>query len=231
MLASEATSALATTVPTEGEGADGTSGRLAATFREAREDTTLTLVGGKNQGAHTKGTVESLWREFHEALRAFFKKRVRDPEVAEDLLQEAFLRIHQNIETVDPEANLQAWMYRIARNLVIDHYRARKTTEEFSDMPAPEPDEPNEAARVFGGCVRSMIAHLGPRYRDAINLVVVDGMTQNQAAKKLGISVSGAKSRVQRGRKQLRTLLKSCCEVEFDRRGGVIYHDCVSPCC
>ncbi len=192
---------------------------------------TLSVMQSPPNVPETSANVEMLWVEFHKSLRAFFRKRVRDEETAEDLLQEAFLRIHKSIESVAEGANVQAWMYRIARNLVIDHYRARRPSEELGELAAPEENVPDEAVRAFGSCVRSMVETLEPRYREAITLVELEGMTQVEAASKLGLSISGTKSRVQRGRALLRQLVGGCCEVEVDRRGGIIDHSCKSPCC
>ena len=67
-----------------------------------------------------------------------------------------------------------------------------------------------------------MIERLPPDYRDAITLVEFEGLTQQVAAKQIGISLSGMKSRVHRGRKQLKQMLDDCCLIELDRRGGVV---------
>ena len=67
-----------------------------------------------------------------------------------------------------------------------------------------------------------MIERLSQDYRDAITLVEIEGLTQQAAAKQMGISFSGMKSRVQRGRKQLKQMLDDCCLIELDRRGGVV---------
>jgi RNA polymerase sigma-70 factor (ECF subfamily) len=69
-----------------------------------------------------------------------------------------------------------------------------------------------------------MIYSLPEPYRDAVVLTELEGLTQRELANRLGISLSGAKSRVQRGRAQLKQMLDECCTFEFDRRGKVI--DC-----
>ena len=79
-----------------------------------------------------------------------------------------------------------------------------------------------------------MIDSLAPAYREALVLVDLNGLTQQAAAKRLGLSLSGVKSRVQRGRRQLRCRLEACCVVEFDRRGGIVDYvvrgESASPC-
>jgi RNA polymerase sigma-70 factor (ECF subfamily) len=81
--------------------------------------------------------------------------------------------------------------------------------------------EAAELRAELAGCVRPMIQQLSQDYRDAITLVEIEGLTQQAAAKQMGISLSGMKSRVQRGRKQLKRMLEECCVIQLDRRGGV----------
>jgi RNA polymerase sigma-70 factor (ECF subfamily) len=83
-------------------------------------------------------------------------------------------------------------------------------------------DEPGGVRAELAGCLRPMIERLSKDYREAIVLVEFDGLTQQAAAGRLGISLPGMKSRVQRGRKLLRRMLDDCCLIELDRRGGVV---------
>ena len=80
-------------------------------------------------------------------------------------------------------------------------------------------EDDREAARHLAGCVSMFVAQLPSPYREAITLVELEGMTAKQAAEMVGISVSGMKSRVQRGRAQLRELFDRCCEIALDARG------------
>ena len=162
---------------------------------------------------------EMLWRAYREQLLAFVRRHVDDDAAAEDLLQEVFLRMHRNAE--DP-ANPRAWLYRVTRNAIADHYRARRPNEALPDgLAAPEPDGSERAVRELAECLRPMIARLPERYRTAVYLSEVEGRTQRQVAEHEGISLSGAKSRVQRGRARLRAMLTDCCAIEQDRAGRI----------
>jgi RNA polymerase sigma-70 factor (ECF subfamily) len=169
-------------------------------------------------------STEQIWEALSEKLRAFLRNRVSDAQVAEDLLQETFLRLHKKLDDIDDEQRLTAWVFQIARNLVIDHYRskARKVTitlEEDIETPTDEGGNLNE---LVEGWLTAMIAQLPNTYRDAVELYELKGMPQQQIAETLGISLSGAKSRVQRGRDKLKALLFDCCSFERDRRGNII---------
>ncbi len=171
-----------------------------------------------------KNTLEPLWKEFSGKLENFLRTKVGDPAVAEDLRQDVFLRLLQRLERGGSVGDVEAWLFRSARNAVIDHYRTRKATvavpETLPDESVPEPAELEELRASF----RRMISSLPEPYREAVTLVDLEGMKQQDFADRLGISLSAAKSRVQRGRDLLRGMLRECCTFGFDRRGRVI--DC-----
>jgi RNA polymerase sigma-70 factor, ECF subfamily len=169
-------------------------------------------------------TLEHIWHEFADRLRKFIRSRVSDPDTAEDILQDVFVKIQSRLGQLNDTAALQSWIYLIARNAIIDHYRTRKPTVEVPESLAVEPETGNGEVEELKAAFRRMIFSLPEPYRDALVLTEFDGLTQQQLADRLGISLSGAKSRVQRGRKQLKQMLHECCTFEFDRRGKVI--DC-----
>ncbi len=168
-------------------------------------------------------TTEQLWEALSAKLKSFLLQRVSDPQVAEDLLQETFLRIHNKLNDIADEQRITAWVFQIARNLIIDHYRsqARLAAAMLQDLEAPTEEEDNLNEQVEGW-LPTMIAQLPDLYREAVELYELQGMPQQQIADTLGISLSGAKSRVQRGRERLKTLLFNCCSFEQDRRGNII---------
>ena len=169
-------------------------------------------------------STEQIWEALSEKLRAFLRNRVSDAQVAEDLLQETFLRLHKKLDDIDDEQRLPAWVFQIARNLVIDHYRskARKVTTTLEEDIETPTDEGGNLNELVEGWLTAMIAQLPNTYRDAVELYELKGMPQQQIADTLGISLSGAKSRVQRGRDKLKALLFECCSFERDCRGNII---------
>lgn len=191
-------------------------------------------------------TTEELWQLVHDGLRAFIAKRVNDHGHVDDILQDVFVRVHRQIDSVNDPRRLVSWIYQITRNAIIDHYRNPGRQREFpgglhhaleafdevltiSDMTR---DGDAAALRTeLAGCLRPMIERLSQDYREAITLVEIEGLTQQAAAIQIGISLSGMKSRVQRGRRQLKQLLDDCCLIDLDRRGGVVdYHTRGSGC-
>lgn len=169
-------------------------------------------------------TLEQIWHEFAGKLGQFIRARVADPATAEDILQDVFVKIQARLGQLKDPTKLQSWIYLITRNAIIDHYRTRKETVEVPEsLVAEEEPQTSETEELKAAFLR-MIHSLPEPYREALVLTEFDGLTQQQLAERLGISLSGAKSRVQRGRQQLKQMLTDCCTFEFDRRGKVI--DC-----
>jgi len=166
-------------------------------------------------------TVESIWNEVASQLRSFIRSRVRDHAAAEDILQDVFLKIHQKLPRLRASERVEAWVWRITRNSISDYFRKLRPTQE---LPAEVATAQEKAADGpdLRPCVRRFLNELAPDYRDALVLTEWQGLTQDEMGKRLGLSSSGAKSRVQRARRQLKKLLLDCCRFELDRRGNVL---------
>ena len=92
-------------------------------------------------------------------------------------------------------------------------------------------DADGTALQELSACLKPLIRNLGPADQEALQLVEFEGVTQVEAAERLGLSVSGMKSRVQRARLHLRTALDECCRIALDRRGGVISYEAHTDQC
>jgi RNA polymerase sigma-70 factor (ECF subfamily) len=179
-------------------------------------------------------TTEQVWETFHVPLQQFIRRRISDETAAEDLLQDVFLDIHQHIDTLRDVKKLESWIYQITRNAIIDYYRSRRATttlEEPEALQLPEelPDE--DIVTELLPSVRAMVLSLPAIDRQALVLTEYQGLTQKELAERLGISVSGAKSRVQRAREKLKQQLLACCHFELDRRGHIINFQSRCVCC
>ena len=170
---------------------------------------------------------ESVWEEFHTRLLAFIRGRVERPQDAEDLLQDVFIRIHARAGSLDELESVSGWVYRITRNAVIDYHRRRAAAARLSSsMSDPSVDHGDDdggatAAREVSACLEPLMQTLPPSDRHALELTELQGLSQKNAAEHLGLSNSGMKSKVQRGRAKLKRALLDCCHIELDRRQGV----------
>jgi RNA polymerase sigma-70 factor (ECF subfamily) len=171
----------------------------------------------------------ALWQDAVARLRPFVGRQVPAADV-DDVLQDVFLRVQRGLEGLRDEERYTSWLFQVARSSVIDHARRRARhpvvagDDVGDELPAPAPEEEaddREAARLLASCVSVFVARLPSPYREAITLVELQGLTAREAAALVGISVSGMKSRVQRGRAQLRELFERCCEIALDARGKV----------
>ena len=177
--------------------------------------------------------LEVIWETTSARIRNFIRGRVEDDAAADDLLQEVFLRVHQNMSHLRDTQRLESWIYQVARHVIIDHYRARRDlvaiTEAVPDQSEVfhEPD----AAQELSGSMRGLVEALPEPYREALLLTEFEGLSQKELAERLGISFSGAKSRVQRARQKIKDELLTCCHFEFDHYGRVIEYREHCCCC
>ena len=176
-----------------------------------------------------QGHVELLWEQYSHRLLAFIHSRVQDEAEAEDILQEVFIRVHRNLCCQTDWERPASWFYQIARNLIIDHYRRRREMAEIPESLPADPDWEDDPEAELALSLRETVDSLPELYRQALLLTDFEGLSQKQLAERLGISLSGAKSRVQRAREKLRDLLLSCCHFVLDRRGRVM--DYYERCC
>lgn len=168
-----------------------------------------------------------LWEQFGPPLRGFLARRVPPGVDADDLVQEVFLRVIRGMAALRSTDRPEAWLFQIARNALRDSLRVRlrrdgRTDPLEGDLPADvDPAADRAAEAELAPCLTAMIDRLAEPYRTAITLTSLQGVSQADAARRLGVSASGMKSRVQRGRVQLRQMLVTCCSIAVDVRGGV----------
>jgi RNA polymerase sigma-70 factor (ECF subfamily) len=172
-------------------------------------------------------------------LRAFLARRAPTDVDPADLLQDVMLRVHQRLGSLRDAERLDAWIFQIARNVLADALRARRrraavTTPEPLDAETALADDPGaasrDATRELAACLAPMVARLPEPYRSALEWTELGPLTQAEAARRAGISLSGMKSRVQRGREQLKAVLLECCAIDLDVRRGVVDYRCRDAC-
>jgi RNA polymerase sigma-70 factor (ECF subfamily) len=141
--------------------------------------------------------------------------------------------VQRNKAELDRVSNLRAWIFRITRNVLIDHHRAqarRKSEELHETLPDDPADWGKQVQEKLAPCLRVMIDELPKIYGDALRLVELKEMPQALAAKELRISLTALKSRVRRGRALLKSLLLECCHFELSASGKVVDY-WPRPCC
>lgn len=185
---------------------------------------------------------EHLWQEMHTGIRAFVSRRIRQTADVDDVVQRVFLRVHEGLSSLRDEERVHAWVYRTASNAIADYYRgpvgrreiASGSLDDFDDVSAVgtagDESDDQTAQKEFAACVQPLLRSLSEADREVLTLIDVDEITQTDAARQLGLSVSGMKSRIQRARRRLRIVVEECCRVQLDRRGSIIEYQQRSAC-
>ena len=174
-------------------------------------------------------TTEEVWNGFSSRLRGYIAARSRNQHDAEDILQEVFVKVHRQLTTLEDDRHLASWLFRVTHNTIIDHYRRRVPVPTDQEPEVGDDDDLPVAERQLAPFLAVLIDDLPEPYREALALSELGGISQVELADRLGLSVSGAKSRVQRGRAMLREQLLQCCAVATDCRARVMGFTLRSP--
>ncbi|MCY1720694.1 RNA polymerase sigma factor SigZ [Prolixibacteraceae bacterium Z1-6] len=170
--------------------------------------------------------IESVWNEYYDQLLRFIRKRVPDKATAEDLLQNVFLKMLTHIDSLKDSTKIKSWLFQITRNAIADHFRKAKKTE---NIPVVLSEENNELSDDVMEEVESWVApfinNLPAKYREALLLSELKGMSQKEMALYLGITYSAAKTRVHRGRLLLKQELTECCIFHTDKYGNIMNYE------
>jgi RNA polymerase sigma-70 factor, ECF subfamily len=165
---------------------------------------------------------------FLSRLRAFIRRRVGSDADADDLMQDVLAKLVERRGEVSEEG-APAWLYTVARRAIVDRYRARAAGggAERRGLPAVAEvvEEDAGAARELALCLEPMLERLDPAERELLRRVDMEGMSQAEIARELGVSVSTVKSRTQRARAKLLGVLSECCAVATDARGKPVEYE------
>ncbi len=164
----------------------------------------------------------SVWNRFSEHLKAFIARRVGQSSDVDDLLQEVFLKIHLKLTSLKDERKLQSWVFQIARNVLNDYYRSSTNSTKEREAAGWWNSEAGNSFEELQGCLLPFIEQLPPKYKEALTLSELQGLKQTEVATMLGISYSGAKSRIQRGRELLKQKFMDCCHFTLDDEGRLV---------
>lgn len=237
-------------LPSDGIQPDGTAADSRPADADADADGGNPGGGGTGGEETTPSGPTAHWQPFIAGLRAFVRRRVPAGD-ADDVAQEVMLRLHQGADSLRHAGRAEAWVFGVARRAVADYYRsgdyrARRDGEPLGDdaEAVAAGDGPEAGPRGFASFagdhstheevltwLRPMAEELPAPYRDALVMADFEGHTQRRVADELGLSLSGAKSRVQRARRLLGERLRQCCRLELDGSGRVVDFERQEECC
>ncbi len=168
--------------------------------------------------------MESHWQDHKVRLERYIARQIQDESLVDDLMQEVYFKAHTRQHTLKSKESVGGWLYRIAQNTIMDHFRQQKHWVALPD--ALEQPEVDDSERIYQELMVSLVPlmnELPEKYRVPLQMAELDGMSQKEVAEKLGLSLTAAKSRIQRARAKLRKGFTDCCGVEVGRRGITDY--------
>jgi RNA polymerase sigma-70 factor (ECF subfamily) len=174
-------------------------------------------------GETCSACIDRAWSAYRNALYGYLLRRTGDRDAADDLLQDVFIRAFRQGEDFGAIRDPRAWLFRVARNALVDHHRRQRPTEPVSETLPQSEAEPAPLA-TLGGCVERTLPMLSETERTILRRVDLDGMRQVDFAAATGLSVAAVKSRLLRARRKLGRVLVRRCRVRFDADGRVCCH-------
>lgn len=153
--------------------------------------------------------IQNIWKDLHQELQKFIFFKVKNKQISEDILQDVFLKIQLNVHKLKDSSKLTSWVYQITRNTILDHFRKDNNLFSLESIDIVDADNDVNFSKL-SDCINSKINNLPNKYKEALLLTILKDFSQIELAEYLGISYSGAKSRVQRGKEKVKTLVLNC---------------------
>ena len=173
--------------------------------------------------------VTEAWQAHERELRAFLRHRVNDSHLADDVLQDVFVKAMRHGQDFCSLDNPRAWLFQVARNTLIDRARSAHPVEplpEGDHEPASPQEEAPAAVDALASCLERTLAELSVDDAGILRACDIEGLTQRAYGEREGLTLSATKSRLLRARQRLRDRLSTVCRVHFDPADGrVCGHD------
>lgn len=170
----------------------------------------------------------AVWTSTQNKLINFVFRYTQDRAVAEDIVQDVFLKVHSKIDQVRESDKLVGWIFQVARHTITDYFRQKSKAVDVNDIDWES--GPVTLNDCVSSCLSDMLTTLPTKYREALEFTELKSRSQLELAKALNISYSGAKSRVQRARQMLKEKMEEAYNIRLDRYGNVIVCENKTPC-
>ncbi|WP_323788590.1 sigma-70 family RNA polymerase sigma factor [Psychroserpens sp.] len=165
-------------------------------------------------------TTKDIWTLYADDIKYFILSKVKDTVIADDLLQETFIKAHTKLSTLKDEEKLKSWLFSIARYTVLDYFRQREIVYEMTDEDFIFEDQKLDHTDI--DCLRGIIKKLPKKYRDPLFLSDIKGMKQAQVSNQLHLPLATVKSQIQRGRKLIAQGFIECCDFKVNDKGFLV---------
>lgn len=165
-------------------------------------------------------TTKQVWTSYSEDLKRFIISKVKDKTIADDILQDTFIKIHTKLHTLKDITKLKSWCFTVARNSILDYWKATNQTFEIANF--EKETEISENQHTEQDCLRGILKNLPKKYRDPLFLSDIKGLKQQDVADQLKQSLSTTKSQIQRARKLIAQGFMDCCGFVMNKEGNLI---------
>lgn len=165
-------------------------------------------------------TTQQVWKKYHKDIKTFIVSKVKHEQVANDLLQETFIKIHTKLDTLQQTNKIKSWVFSIARNTVFDFWRTNTFSSEFVDD--NHLIEEDTLIHDEKDCLHGILKTLPKKFRDPLFLSDIKGMKQKEVAVQLKLNLSTTKSRIQRARKLIAQGYVKCCDFKINKKGFLV---------
>lgn len=166
----------------------------------------------------------NVWNDINDRLTNFVLDKTKDKDLTKDIVQDVFVKVFTKANTLQDPNKIVSWIYQIARNEVVNHFRNAKVNTLKQEVKTIENLNESLTSEV-SECLHPLIDTLPEKYREALILADIEKVSQKEIAKKLNISYSGAKSRVQRGREMLKSTMEEICIITTDAYGDILDYE------
>ncbi|CAM1345528.1 sigma-70 family RNA polymerase sigma factor [Tenacibaculum amylolyticum] len=165
-------------------------------------------------------TTQEIWTIYHDDLKRFIVSKTKDAIIADDILQDTFIRIHNKLHTLKDETKLKSWIFTITRNAIYDHFSSigKTITIENTELEL----ELEEHEHTEKDCLRGIIKNLPKKYRIPLFLSDIKGMKQQEVADYLNQNLTTTKSQIQRARKMIAEGFIDCCGFVINEKGKLV---------
>lgn len=169
-----------------------------------------------------------IWKTYSEDLRRFILSKIKDEIITDDLLQEVFIKVHTKISSVQNLSKVKSWLFTVANNTVMDHFRATKNSKVKldADLPSNVEDYNDRTIDFYEhseqDCLYGIIKSLDKKYRDPLFMADIQGYKQQQIAETLKLPLPTVKSQIQRARKKIAQGFMDCCGYQLNEEGKLV---------
>lgn len=165
-------------------------------------------------------TTQQVWTSYSEDLRRFIISKVKNTTIADDILQDTFIKIHTKLHTLNDITKLKPWCFTVARNSILDYWKTTNQTFEIANFEGKT--EISKNTHTEKDCLRGILKNLPKKYRNPLFLSDIKGLKQQEVANQLNQSLSTTKSQIQRARKLIAKGFMDCCGFEMNAKGNLV---------